>query len=52
MDAERDMRKQIKEEEAERQRKNHDFMQQLREQGWREVRCCILSPVFPLIHSS
>lgn len=31
------MRKAIKEEEAARQRANHEFMQQLREQGWREV---------------
>ncbi|PNH10461.1 Leucine-rich repeat-containing protein ODA7 [Tetrabaena socialis] len=38
LDAERAMRNQIKEEEEERTRKNHEFMMQMRAQGWRERR--------------
>ncbi len=37
MEAERQMRNKLKEEEDERARKNHEFMMQMRAQGWREV---------------
>ncbi|GLC39430.1 Leucine-rich repeat-containing protein oda7 [Pleodorina starrii] len=38
LDAERAMRNKLKEEEDERNRKNHEFMMQMRAQGWRERR--------------
>lgn len=37
LEAERQMRNKLKEEEDERARKNHEFMMQMRAQGWREV---------------
>ncbi|KXZ45339.1 hypothetical protein GPECTOR_56g436 [Gonium pectorale] len=38
LEAERAMRTKLKEEEDERNRKNHEFMMQMRAQGWRERR--------------
>mgnify|MGYP001806760980 CR=1 FL=1 len=38
LEGERAMRNQLKEEEEERSRKNHEFMMQMRAAGWREVR--------------
>lgn len=37
MEGERAIRNKLKEEEDERNRRNHEFMMQVRAQGWREV---------------
>lgn len=38
LEAEREERQRIKDEEDERNRKNFEFMQEMRRNGWREVR--------------